>query len=287
MIYDSKIHTVPMLVKSVLGRIVKNLNGLNYDDNELIVVNYHSTPKKFIHNFESQIIALKKMFHILKSDELDDYYAGKKPKQKKNYLLITFDDGLKNNLFAAEVMEKHDITAFFFIIPKFADTAPDEQKNYYIKCIRPIINRNIDNEEEDFTALSWSEIATLAGKGHAIGSHTYTHTLIAQQSDMSNSEFEIVNSKHYLMNKLGISIQSFCSINNSLLSVHAKEKKLISENYRYHFTTLPGLNVEGKNPLFIKRRNIESHWLKGAVYYALGKSDLPRWKNRIMQYENI
>ena len=276
-----------MLFKSIFGRIEKNLNGLNYDDNELIVVNYHSTPKKFIHNFESQIISLKKMFHILNPDQLDNYYSGKKPKQDKNYLLITFDDGLKNNLFAAEVLEKHHLRAFFFIVPKFVDTASNEQKNYYIKNIRPVINTNIDNEEADFTALSWSEIGTLVGKGHAVGSHTYTHTLVAQQSDWNNSEFEIVESKRYLAKKLGISIESFCSINNSLLSVHEKEKKLISENYHYHFTTLPGLNAEGRNPLFIKRRNIESHWLKGAVYYALGKSDLPRWKNRIKQYENI
>jgi hypothetical protein len=75
----------------------------------------------------------------------------------------------------------------------------------------------------------------------------------------------------------GCSITSYCSINNTLESTGPKEKKLIAENYTYHFTTFPGSNIHPKDPLFIKRRNIECFWLKGAMYYALGNWDLRRW----------
>lgn len=285
--YNSKIHNIPMLLKSIIGKIEKVFSGLNYSSKELIVVNYHSTPKIFDSNFEKQVVFFKEKYNVISPFELEDYYFNKDWKPKKCSLLFTFDDGLKNNLNAVKILDKHNIKAIFFIVPDFINTKLDRQKEFYLNKIRPIINSQIDNEEEDFTALSWIELQELLAKGYSIGAHTHSHSLIAQLSELKNSIYEIVYCKETIEKALSTNITSFCSINNTSVSVGKKEKDLIAANYKFHFTTFPGLNNDGKNPLLIKRRNMESFWLMGAVYYALGKFDLKRWKNKTEQFNNL
>jgi peptidoglycan/xylan/chitin deacetylase (PgdA/CDA1 family) len=285
--YRPDIHPLSMVIKSFLGRLEFFSGKLRYAEGELLVVNYHSTPDKFLFNFESQVKFLKKHFTIIDPAQLGNYFLGKTFRSGKSLLLFTFDDGLKNNLGAASILEKHGIKAYFFIVPAFIDAAVTSQKNYYVNYIRPVINPKIDREPKDFESMSWEEVKLLIGKGHAVGSHSYTHTLIAEQSGQSNSAKEIVESKNCIEKNVGVTINAFCSINNSLTSVGSKEKKMIAQEYTFHFTTLPGLNSENKDPLFIKRRNIEAFWLKGAVCYALGKMDLSRWKSRIDAYNAL
>lgn len=284
MLYNSKLHSKAQGLKSLLGYAEKFLGGLTYDTGELLVLNYHGTPKKFIASFEKQLLFLKQHFNIIRPDQLPAYYSPAWESEKCS-LLITFDDGLKNNLYATEILDRHNIKAFFFLVPCFIDA--DDQKSYYLENIRPVINYNIDNEPEDFTALSWQDAAGLVQKGHATGSHTLSHTLFAAATSKENSQKEILNSKKSIEERLGIIINSFCSINNTLESVGSYEKKLIGENYDFHFTTLPGLNAKEKDPLFIKRRNVECYWPDGAFYYALGKRDLSRWREKMEAFKKL
>jgi hypothetical protein len=127
-------------------------------------------------------------------------------------------------------------------------------------------------------------------QGHRIGSHTLSHTLVASTASIEKSILEIKNSKEQILLQLddiSPEIDSFCSINNTLESIGAKELELIKDQYLYHFTTIPGANLPSSNPLYIKRCNIESHWLPGAVMYALGKWDLRRWKKADETYLNL
>lgn len=284
--FNLNIHSFKHLLKSLLGRIEHVSGGLNYSPEELIVVNYHSTPKKFISDLNQQLDFYKQHFNIIKPSEIEAYYSGTLKSAKCN-LLLTFDDGLKNNLYAAQVLNNQGIKAFFFIVPGFINETSEKQKDFYLKNIRPEVNPAIDSKPEDFMPMSWEDIKQLIISGHEIGSHTYTHTLSLKATDELNSSKEIVESKRQIEESLNYSITSFCSINNSLESVGSYEKKLIEEHYKYHFTTLPGLNTENKNPLFIKRRNIEVFWLRGALFYALGKADLKRWKLKCDLYNRL
>jgi hypothetical protein len=284
--YNPKIHSPAHLLKSIFGHAEYLFTGLNYASDELIVVNYHSTPAKFIDEFRSQIRFFQRKFNIISPADLGNYFAGS-IKSSKCMLLITFDDGLKNNLNAAKVLDEFSIKAFFFLVPAFLNCKSSQQKDYYLKHIRPQVNHVIDELEEDFSAMNDSDIQGLLAKGHAIGSHTYTHALVASKSDEANSEKEVVNSKSELEKRFGLPVSSFCSINNTLESIGSKEKKIVEGHYQFHFTTIPGLNATQKNPLFIRRRNIECFWLKGAVYFALGKWDLKRWKAKEEEYLNL
>ena len=280
-----KIHKSSHLIKSALGFTEFLFHTPKYNTRELIVVNYHGTPEKFFNNFKKQVDFFTNFFTPLKATEIEAYFKNELPIQKA-HMLFTFDDGLKNNLQAARYLAEQGISAFFFLVPSFIECKKKLQTNYYKTNIRPTINSLIESEEKDTTSLSWEDIQEIISLGHNIGCHTHTHRLIASESDIENSIFEIIASKNLLESKLNITIDSFCSINNTLISIGKKEKQILSENYKYHFTTIPGYNQQS-NPLFIKRRNIESFWLLGAVKLAVGKFDLNRWKKYIVEYDSL
>ncbi|HEU4717406.1 MAG TPA: polysaccharide deacetylase family protein [Bacteroidia bacterium] len=282
--YDPKIHSWRHLVKSALGRMEFLLTGEPCPPGELLVLNYHGTPLKFMDNFREQIRFFRDRFDFISPAQLGDYFSGK-PDPKKSYALITFDDGLRNNLHAAEVLREFNIRAYFFIVPAFINAPAGDQKNYYLQHIRPQINPAIDSREEDLLPLSWEDVRRLHSEGHGIGAHSLTHDLLASGSE-EESRKEIISCREVIYEKTGVMPDSFCSPNNSLLSAGKKEMQLIRENYRYHFSTLPGSNT-GASPFFIRRVNVESFWLKGAVMRATGKWDRKRWTSRIMQFSAV
>ena len=287
---NTKIHNLNHFIKSILGDLEFLVTKLSLRKNELYVVNYHGTQKKFLANFRKQICFLKKNFEIISPDQLNDFYLGKLEYYNKPLMLITFDDGIKNNLYAAKILEEYLLKGYFFVVPEFVNTNTDLQTSFFKKNIRQKINPYIDQEEEDFVSLNWAEIKLLIKKGHLVGSHTQTHQLIAKRSSLENSIDEIENSKKNIATKLSVNIEfinAFCSNHNTLVSVGEKEFKLIKENYDYHFTTIPGSNIKTDSHFFIKRINIESFWLSGAVKYALGRWSLYRWRKATIQYLQI
>lgn len=285
-----KIHNRNHLIKSVLGTIEFMLTKNRLKKNELTVVNYHGTQRKFLANFKKQIEFYKKYYCIISPEQLLDFYNNQLINYSKPLLLITFDDGIKNNIYAVELLKEYNIKALFFVVPGFIDTVADQQRNYFTTHIRPQINSFLDNEEEDFMAMSWEELKRINKEGHVIGSHTQTHTLVAKESTKENSVIEITNSKSIIAKKLNLplsTVTSFCSINNTLESISEKELYLIVENFYFHFTTIPGANQTFSSPYFIKRSNIETFWLFGALKYALSRSEQRRWKTADLSYQKI
>ncbi len=77
---------------------------------------YHGVVEKFtepllernfhlLNEFEYHIKQLSKKYHIVSADEFDNYL--KAGKNLDNIILITFDDGYRNNLLAAEILNKY------------------------------------------------------------------------------------------------------------------------------------------------------------------------------------
>jgi len=268
-------------VKGTLGAI-ESLIGQDWSG-EFLVVNYHGTQYKFIENFEAQIRFYTQNFDIISPDEVrEGYTKGFNANTPK--LLLTFDDGIKNNLLAVDVLNRYNIRAAFFIIPDFINTGEEGQAEYFKTNIRKPINPEIDNKSEDFTAMSWDDIRELHAQGHAIGSHTMSHTLHRKHSN-EKIKYEIIQSKIEIEKAIGNPIDMFCSINNSLESMSLKSLQFVQQNYKYHFTTLPGNNLKSLDPLFIRRINVESHWELNAIKFALGKVDRLRWRSRVNTFK--
>lgn len=280
------IHTINHLVKAVLGT-TEWLFGNPNPTGELVVINYHGTPLKFSSNFKKQLQFFQKEFTLIAPSDINSFYNNTITKSSKPFLLLTFDDGVLNNLYAIDVLNKYNLKAYFFVVPDFINTKVELQKEYFITHIRPTIHSVIDNKDEDFKAIGWSELKKLANNGHQIGSHTKTHTLVNTDS-VEKVQLEIIESKIIIEQEIQLeTVNSFCSINESSLSINKTSMNLVKKNYDYFFSTYPGSNLNDKNKLLIYRCNIESYWLLGAVKYAIGKWDQKRWAAKIHSFKKL
>ena len=104
--------------------------------------------------------------------------------KKPEYTIeISFDDGGKLDLKAAELLKKYDIKGTFYIVLDWIGT-----KGH----------------------LNWEDIKRLDKEGHKIGSHSMTHPQDLKMLYDEQLHYEIQNSKDILETALGHNITSFC-----------------------------------------------------------------------------
>jgi peptidoglycan/xylan/chitin deacetylase (PgdA/CDA1 family) len=273
--FSTKIHRKRDLIKVILGFIEHYFLKKNINSKELIVLNYHGIPFKFLENFEKQIEYLSKNYSFINPLDLSNIFTNSIQTNKPK-LLITFDDCPKNIMKAIDVLEKRNIKSLLFIIPNYIDSI--EPEDFYKKNIRLNINYNIENKKEDFEPVSWGDLKKLISKKNLIGSHSLSHimNINSEKNEINN---EVILSKNIIEKKLDIKINHFCSINNSLKSLNKYSVKRIKENYEFHHTTIPGNNIE-MNKLSIKRINVEAYWNKYQFIFSLGSIENYRWRKK-------
>ena len=270
------------LFKSLAGALEYRLRPWNYSSDELVVLCMHSTPKHMMPAFDKLLDFLQRHFKVLSPHQLEAYFKGEL--NQGPYVLFTFDDGLRNNWHVANALHVRGHAAYFFIVPDFVRAI--DQEAYYRSAIRQSTKPIFDRHAEDVLPLDESQLIQLLAQGHAMGSHSMSHTMRATD-ELMKTQREVQQSKDELAAMLNCDVHAFCSIVNTNLSVGKEARALIDHHYRLHFTTFPGLNAETKNGRLIYRRNIELDWSLGMIKYALGKSDLSRWKGEIERFQQL
>ncbi|MES2516138.1 MAG: polysaccharide deacetylase family protein [Bacteroidota bacterium] len=147
------------------------LSGLQYQLNKPRV--------QFIyihHVFKDEEIKLEKLLKKLSlnhtfisySDAVRKILEGK---IDKPYICISSDDGFKNNVKAAEILNRYGAKACFFINPFVVD-----QKSY--TEIKKHCRDRLSFPPVEF--MDWKDIETIQKMGHEIGSHTMEHINVAE-----------------------------------------------------------------------------------------------------------
>lgn len=109
----------------------------------------------------------------------------------KPYIVISSDDGFKNNLRLAEILDSYGLQACFFINPSIVGV--DDYNKITDYC-----QNKLHLPPVEF--MTWDDVESLLKNGHEIGSHTMVHDNVAMLSperireDMSKT-FEILNSR--------------------------------------------------------------------------------------------
>jgi len=268
-------------IKSILGH-AERLFGANHKPNELIVICMHSTPFDRMNDFKLIIEELDKSYKYLPAKNLSDFFLGSYIDGP--YYTLSFDDGLMNNYHTAIWLSENNKSATYFVVPDFIESS--SQAEYYQSKIRPVINKEVDHELEDITAMSWMHLRELVERGHIIGAHSASHTLNTSMSE-NDLHYEIIDAQKRIEHKLSVKITTIASPNNTLISVNTRCAAMIKAHYAMHFTTVPGTFIPTSNPNIIYRRNFEVDWNKGAIYFALGKWDLWRWTSAQKQLERL
>jgi peptidoglycan/xylan/chitin deacetylase (PgdA/CDA1 family) len=110
------------------------------------------------------------------------------------YVAFSFDDGLRNGLRAAAILEEFGATACFFVCSSMNDERRPER-------IREFAAEELSLPPADF--LSWADCEDLLRRGHEIGNHTSHHKTL-RDLPPAQLEDEIGASRELLRAKLGV-----------------------------------------------------------------------------------
>lgn len=109
------------------------------------------------------------------------------------YLVISVDDGYKNNLRGAEIMKEFGVSSCFFLcteiigINKFEEVARMNAEKF-------------NNPPIEF--LNWKEVEKIQALGHEIGNHTHVHPNLGRMSYESVLE-DVLKAKEELVSHCG------------------------------------------------------------------------------------
>lgn len=109
------------------------------------------------------------------------------------YIAFSFDDGLKNCLHAARILDEYGAKACFFVCPRAVEAAHYPEKKAFAaeRLNMPLV---------DF--MSWRDLEQLKRQGHEIGAHTMRHPCLSELS-REEMEEELYRSRRVLRDRLG------------------------------------------------------------------------------------
>jgi len=208
------------------------------NDNSFLSVN--------IKNFEEQIIFLKRLGYS--SIDFPDIN-----KDIENKIIITFDDGYKDNLInALPILERHGFKATFFIVTNFIG-----QKNFWDLGTSNYIEKQM---------LSIEDVQFIKNRGMSIGCHTKNHKNLTH---LKYSEIvkEIMDAKYFLETQLNENIELFSYPYGKL---NAKIFEFVSKNFKYSVSTIKSrFEPNSHNFNLIPRIHMKNKMSKIKLFFKL------------------
>jgi len=215
---------------------------------QVIVLGYHSISNSQLHiampvaDFERQMRWLHKTgIPVLTLKELISFIAGRNA-LSRDAVVITFDDGFRDNLTNAfPILRRFDMPAFFFIPTLYAGD-----------CYR--WDRLSTLQQHDI--MNWKDIELLAGAGNEIGSHGVTHARFSSLSP-NDVEWELRESAAAIEKRIGqrpIAIAyPYGDMGDTATTVRLAEL----HGYRLGFTIAPAPVLPGAEPLRLPRYMVD------------------------------
>lgn len=197
------------------------------------------------------------------------------------YICLSSDDGFKNNISAAQILNRYGISACFFINPSFVDASNSFEKS------KSFCRSKLNLPTVEF--MNWDDIKQLMKLGHEIGGHTNKHDNVASMSDV---EFEIdcIESQK-TMKYMGIQVKHFAWPYGRFFHFSQSKQQIVFDT---GFETCASaergchLGITNKNmkKLCIRRDHIILDWpLKHIEYFLIQNSKKATEKNNYFPYE--
>jgi peptidoglycan/xylan/chitin deacetylase (PgdA/CDA1 family) len=258
----------------------------------LVILNYHNFSKynnykikrgniletDYVNSFEKQIRFLKKHFSFCYPEEFFDGIC-----VNGINILITFDDGYKDNFdYALPILKANNTSAIFFLTTAFIGTdkwifhdkvrllivkgilSLSEGERHLLKInngqvIDPSFRQYVDTKFTSWNPkrimMNWQEATSISMNGFGLGSHTQNHVLLPSlNKEQQKAELEV--SKQCIE----LEIKGMCKYlaypngafdNNTL--------NLMDDNrIEFGFTTIPGANTSVTHKKTLKRIGVNA-----------------------------
>jgi len=234
-----------------------------------------------VDRFDEQLRCLKRQTQIVRLEEAIELAGGRISLRRGSRVLLTFDDGYRDNFdLAFPVLRAHGVPAVFLIPTAYAGTAHapwwDRVAHLLATAQRRLLNLvkhgqpAIDppvllahlTEAAESTAppsqrrrfLDWDEARQMQRAGMSIGSHTHTHPLLSQLTESQQRE-ELATSRHLIATELRQPPLAVAFPTGARDSFTAVTRRLARDiGYRAAFSFHGGVNRRGRTDAFDPRR---------------------------------
>jgi len=187
----------------------------------------------------------------------------------KPYIAWSSDDGIKNNLTAARILNEYGAKACFFINPNSIGIKEVAKSKTFCEA-------RLEMPPVEF--LDWQDVDALLKDGHEIGAHTMDHEDV---SDLDPKEFEknLLECKEILTEKCG-EVHHFAYTYGKYSNFYKRAHELVFETgYDSCSTAVRGCHISDgsvidKNDLLIRRDQIIGAWKLEHMLYFIKKSGL-------------
>ncbi len=214
------------------------------NSNYIRIVNYHHVLSEDAEKFEKQLKWYKKNYNDVNFDTFKSFVNGESLNGGKPGLMITFDDGYKDNYdVAMPLLNKYGFTGYFMVSSDLVG-------------------------ESDY--MTEKMLLDLLDSNHVIGDHTATHHRFNPDDSEDVLNKEIVESKAALEKMLNRNIDIFCWCGGEEQHYTADAAKVIySAGYKYSFLTNSFPVFQNNNLFLLERTNIEASWPLFLVRFQL------------------
>jgi peptidoglycan/xylan/chitin deacetylase (PgdA/CDA1 family) len=265
-------------VYRAIGETARGVGAVNGDDRSLRVLMYHkvndlpgnrmSIP---VTHFDEQMAQLRELGYVVVDlDAVRAHYLEGAP-LPPGAVLITFDDGYRDNLLnAAPVLERHGYPAVQFVpIAYVGESRPLPHETHL--AAQGVRNPTVD----------WDEIRELERYGVRVESHGISHKPLAEL-EIDEAAREIAISKLKLEERLGRPVRAFSYVKGSEADYKPVHPSLVRQaGYDLAFTAVSGANTPRSDPLQLRRYNVEPYSPRTFELVLAGACDLIALKDTV------
>jgi peptidoglycan/xylan/chitin deacetylase (PgdA/CDA1 family) len=265
-------------VYRTIGETANGIGVVDGDGRSLRVLMYHkvndlpnnrmSMP---VSRFDEQMAQLKELgYTVVDLDAVLAHYGRGDP-LPDGAVLITFDDGYRDNLVnAAPILKKHGYPAVQFVpIAYVGDAQPLPHERY-------LASHGVHNPTVD-----WDEIRELESYGLRVESHGISHKPLAEL-EIDEAAREIAISKLELERRLGRPVRAFSYVKGSEADYKPVHPSLVKQaGYAVAFTAVSGANSPQSDPLQLRRYNVEPYSPRTFELVLAGACDLIAIKDTV------
>jgi peptidoglycan/xylan/chitin deacetylase (PgdA/CDA1 family) len=268
------------VVVTGIDRVLLGLQRFVNRNGHVRAVNYHAVPQWHAESFRRQLEWYRKNFSSVGLDDLDALFATSTWKKDKPGLIVSFDDGRRDNVdVALPLLEEYGFIGWFFIPVGFVEAPPREQFTF---AQTQRIFRLPQDEKADRLAMTWDEIRDLDRRGHVVSCHTWTHCRLNESVPGDQQEREIAGAKSKIEQEIGRNVAAFGWVGGEESSFSAAAAHRVADaGFRYGFMNANAVITPKTNPLQLQRTNVEAVWPIEVVRFQLcGLMDAYSWRKR-------
>lgn len=226
-----------------------------------VVLYYHRVGERDVltkppDEFRRDLAYLKENYDCISFSELCERLKSG-ARSKRRSVVITFDDGYRDNFTAAApALREAGVAATFFVSTGFIDTSrefPHDARG----------NREENSEEARFPKLTWDDLRAMEAEGFEIGSHTVNHANLGKAADEVITR-EVTESLSALNSNLGSRPRCFSFPWGKPADISDRAVEAVKRaGYYAAASAYGGANGRGSDLFNIRRVDVGNGFLNG------------------------